>query len=406
MTSPRRNPSLSSSAPAPAAPIRTLSSSPPTANDVSTPIRIQIFPHTEHPHRHHHHYTPFSFPPVEKDLRPNTIVRIGRKVDKRGTISHGKKGDKSHNVAEGAEEIGLGEAMGSEPHHVGSPDGGNSTGASAKQRVDFIAFRSKVVSRTHAELWVDKEGQVANLEANVANEDTDTEEEETGAKSRGTGNGVEGVGGLGVSLEEPEQIARVTATDPDALLSDTEGDPYPSSMDVGSPPLDSVNTLHRGRVRSAAINIPRRGRTLRGDILAEALGDTDTVPPLPTTAPAAVVQPLRLDVPPPVTQPGPAVATDDAYDAAIEELLAELSLDLSDVRRLELREKMKQRMRGNSLQKQSDDTRSAGAAADGTVGGLVGDALESSRGLPWDARKGKGRMVPSGEAAEDVAEQS
>lgn len=67
-----------------------------------------------------------------------------------------RRGDKANNVAEGAEEMegwpGNGSG-GGEAVEVKERNGG-------KKRVEFIAFRSKVVSRTHAELWVDETGLV------------------------------------------------------------------------------------------------------------------------------------------------------------------------------------------------------------------------------------------------------
>ncbi|KAJ3057270.1 hypothetical protein HK097_009929 [Rhizophlyctis rosea] len=117
-------------------------------------IRLQLFPHAEQPHRSHYHG--FSFPPVEKDLRPGTLVRIGRKVDKRadkekdGERGHRSRRDKSNNVSEGAEEMETGD--------VNNGGGGATTGD--RKRIEFIAFRSKVVSRTHAELWAETDGQI------------------------------------------------------------------------------------------------------------------------------------------------------------------------------------------------------------------------------------------------------
>ncbi|KAJ3027027.1 hypothetical protein HDV00_011462 [Rhizophlyctis rosea] len=141
------------------------SSSPPTNNQTlnsHTIIRLQLFPHAEQPHRSHYHG--FSFPPVEKDLRPGTIVRIGRKVDKRSDKDkdgdrHRSRRDKSNNVSEGAEEMDAGDVVGGGPAGAGGP-GGRDAMNGERRRIEFIAFRSKVVSRTHAELWADSDGQI------------------------------------------------------------------------------------------------------------------------------------------------------------------------------------------------------------------------------------------------------
>ncbi|KNC98655.1 uncharacterized protein SPPG_06337 [Spizellomyces punctatus DAOM BR117] len=139
-------------------------------------VRLQLFPHSDRPahhshqhDRHHHHYTAFSFTPVEKDLYPGGIIRIGRKVDRHHVgREKTRRGDKSNNVADGEEEMEF--VIGSPPvaelmdemevDRETSENSSQEPGETIKRRAEFIAFRSKVVSRTHAELWVGKDGQV------------------------------------------------------------------------------------------------------------------------------------------------------------------------------------------------------------------------------------------------------
>ncbi|KAJ3002936.1 hypothetical protein HKX48_002022 [Thoreauomyces humboldtii] len=189
-------------------------------------VRIQLFPHSDRPAHQadsssrHNAYTAFSFAPVERDLVPGSILRIGRKVDRHSSTtvtrsgttqekSSRRGGDRSNNVASGTEdmefdlacapmaafyrkrnhnEAGYDEdptalatlhqdylAAGPTPTLVvpsASPSPKRSktppptaTSAAAsppivKRRADYVAFRSKVVSRTHAELWVGRDGTV------------------------------------------------------------------------------------------------------------------------------------------------------------------------------------------------------------------------------------------------------
>lgn len=52
-----------------------------------TVIRLQIFPHSENPQL----WNGFKFTPIERDVLPNTTIRIGRKVDKHKTNKKEKK---------------------------------------------------------------------------------------------------------------------------------------------------------------------------------------------------------------------------------------------------------------------------------------------------------------------------
>ena len=72
------------------------------------------------------HFIPssFKFPTIDKLFKPNTLVKIGRKVEKKETL----------------------ETCDDEKIQPTS--------------FDVIAFKSKVVSRAHAEIFVDGDGQV------------------------------------------------------------------------------------------------------------------------------------------------------------------------------------------------------------------------------------------------------
>ncbi|KAJ3128652.1 hypothetical protein HK098_003859 [Nowakowskiella sp. JEL0407] len=136
-------------------------------------FHIQLFPHTEALGFHTSH-TGFNFSPVEKDLRPGTIVRIGRKVEKDPNKLKNQKKSKSGD--DNNKQLADGGVPGGEGLPGGFPDGTNLinaepdsmdldalAGPSAAPDIpkhDFIAFRSKVVSRTHAEMWVGKDGIV------------------------------------------------------------------------------------------------------------------------------------------------------------------------------------------------------------------------------------------------------
>ncbi|RKO90536.1 hypothetical protein BDK51DRAFT_31475, partial [Blyttiomyces helicus] len=153
-------PSRESSPPPPLPPTPLLNSpTSPPAPDMdrspsSCPIRIQLFPHAD-PNALTatlSRYDGFTFAPVEKDVYPNTIVRIGRKVDRSKDKPGVRRGDKFNNVAEAPEEMD-GSAAGRGEDKVAGKN------ATASRKIEYVAFRSKVVSRTHAELWIDKEGQ-------------------------------------------------------------------------------------------------------------------------------------------------------------------------------------------------------------------------------------------------------
>lgn len=91
-------------------------------------LHIQLFPHS--PSGSAQAPLPFVFAPVELFLSPGVVYSIGRKIDKVKTSKTISRDDRaSNNVLVDAEQ-------------------------------PCINFRSKVVSRAHAELWVGKDLQV------------------------------------------------------------------------------------------------------------------------------------------------------------------------------------------------------------------------------------------------------
>jgi hypothetical protein len=104
-------------------------------------VEVQLFPHSEVPLHRQDQIRPFLFTPVEKKVKYGNIVHIGRKIDRskdpnRGTTREDRA---AHNVS-------------LEANHMSGLDGNNTP--------ECISFRSKVVSRHHAEMWVGKDGVV------------------------------------------------------------------------------------------------------------------------------------------------------------------------------------------------------------------------------------------------------
>ncbi|KAI8810165.1 hypothetical protein BJ742DRAFT_210103 [Cladochytrium replicatum] len=144
-------------------------------------VRIQMFPHTEGSNTHAVHMG-FNFSPIEKDLRAGTIVKIGRKVEKdpNRSKSQKKKGGATEGAsgAEGDAAQALRAISDADAAIIGATSAGDSMDVDAanatgdggigpsalkepeEKKTDFIAFRSKVVSRTHAELWVGADNQL------------------------------------------------------------------------------------------------------------------------------------------------------------------------------------------------------------------------------------------------------
>ncbi|KAJ3401654.1 hypothetical protein HDU80_005821 [Chytriomyces hyalinus] len=100
----------------------------------------------------------FHFEPVERDLRMGSVLKIGRKSEKKTPMAPIVL-DTSHEDAAIAEE-------GVDVLHKMYIDWkraqavASSITTPVEPHIDFIAFQSKVVSRMHAELWVSDDGKV------------------------------------------------------------------------------------------------------------------------------------------------------------------------------------------------------------------------------------------------------
>ncbi|TPX51255.1 hypothetical protein SeLEV6574_g00380 [Synchytrium endobioticum] len=216
-------------------------SAPPSApheNQCLT-VRIQLFPHVEHHVHHRGHHTRddshFMFTPVEMDLAVGSVMRIGRKVDRkrereaRGGVApelvasgavtnsspvaatgtagssnsqqqhhqgqlrndtlrepdrHKTLSNRNHHVSGSSDDDDevfggmIGDAEDALPANASSSisnkrasmndsfqirDGRQVPLAkekSSERAIEFVAFRSKVISRTHAELWIGADGEV------------------------------------------------------------------------------------------------------------------------------------------------------------------------------------------------------------------------------------------------------
>jgi hypothetical protein len=105
-------------------------------------VDYQFFPHSEVPLHRQQDSRPFLFTPVEQRLEFGKVIQIGRKIDRNRDSNRGttREDRAAHNVS-------LDSA-----HMTASKENKTAQGC--------IAFRSKVVSRNHAEMWVGKDGQV------------------------------------------------------------------------------------------------------------------------------------------------------------------------------------------------------------------------------------------------------
>lgn len=155
-----------------------------------------IFEHVLKHHRQDHN-RPFLFAPVEKKIKKGAVIQIGRKIDRankdigagsapRGTTredralhnvstdpAHMSTGDKSGTSAtpgqmnpiildgnEGNQNVGDLSVIENTEIPVGPLTSMNHSSASTSPPIECIAFRSKVVSRHHAEFFVGDDGQV------------------------------------------------------------------------------------------------------------------------------------------------------------------------------------------------------------------------------------------------------
>ncbi|KAJ1530105.1 hypothetical protein HK096_008405, partial [Nowakowskiella sp. JEL0078] len=137
-------------------------------------FHIQMFPHTEAISLQGTH-TGFNFSPVEKHIKVGTTIKIGRKVEKdpnrlknqkkKSSIGGGAVGGvgEERQLTDGNMSDVYGDVVGGDESRDGAePMELDVSGPSTRTEVvkqDFIAFRSKVVSRTHAEMWVGDDNQ-------------------------------------------------------------------------------------------------------------------------------------------------------------------------------------------------------------------------------------------------------
>ena len=109
-----------------------------TSTDIS--VEIQLFPHSEVPLHRQEQSRPFLFTPVETKVTLGRIVQIGRKIDRSKEQRGSTREDRAaHNVSLDASHMSATECL---------------------TNCDCISFRSKVVSRHHAELYLGKDGVV------------------------------------------------------------------------------------------------------------------------------------------------------------------------------------------------------------------------------------------------------
>ncbi|KAJ3276350.1 hypothetical protein HDV01_004973 [Terramyces sp. JEL0728] len=113
------------------------------AGDTQTiTLDIQLFPHSETPLHRQDQNRPFLFTPVEKKVVYGNIVQIGRKIDRSKDTHRGT-----------TREDRAAQNVSTDYNHMSSDKDG-------KTNYDCVAFRSKVVSRHHAEIWVGKDEQL------------------------------------------------------------------------------------------------------------------------------------------------------------------------------------------------------------------------------------------------------
>jgi hypothetical protein len=101
-------------------------------------LQFQLFPHSDTPlHIQDHTSRPFIFSPVEKIISQGTSILVGRKIDRSKDVRGSTREDRAqNNVSVDSTHMSTTEKNGYD-----TPN-------------DCIAFRSKVVSRYHAELFV------------------------------------------------------------------------------------------------------------------------------------------------------------------------------------------------------------------------------------------------------------
>lgn len=116
--------------------------------NASNTLEFQLFPHSETPlHRQDQSTRPFIFSPVEKIISLGTVVHIGRKIDR---SKDGLRGTSREDRAQNNVSVDVSHMSTADKDGHNTPE-------------DCIAFRSKVVSRHHAEIYVGEDKQVTSL---------------------------------------------------------------------------------------------------------------------------------------------------------------------------------------------------------------------------------------------------
>ncbi|KAJ3245847.1 hypothetical protein HDU78_008436 [Chytriomyces hyalinus] len=142
----------------------------PASSGLTYTYKVQIFPHRENAQIFgaipgQSPLSRFHFEPVERDLRMGSVLKIGRRVDKKTPVAPIVQDTSPEDVAMGEEAVDVPVLPNSYQSTPGqfmdrAVAAASSTTTPAEPHIDFIAFKSKVVSRTHAELWVSDDGKV------------------------------------------------------------------------------------------------------------------------------------------------------------------------------------------------------------------------------------------------------
>ena len=129
-------------------------------------VHLQFFPHSELPlHQALRFNRQFMFKPIEMDLSFGITVKMGRKIDSKK--EQGVRWSRDEQVANNA-SLQIMDSI-DKPNMFpdqtsSSPDNGykieSSSNTIQQRKLEFIAFRSKVVYRSHAEFWLGRDGQV------------------------------------------------------------------------------------------------------------------------------------------------------------------------------------------------------------------------------------------------------
>ncbi|KAJ3241480.1 hypothetical protein HDU81_000532 [Chytriomyces hyalinus] len=142
----------------------------PASSGLTYTYKVQIFPHRENAQilgaiPGQSPLSRFHFEPVERDLRMGSVLKIGRRVDKKTPVAPIVQDTSPEDVAMNDEAVDVPVLPNSYQSTPGqfmerAVAAASSTATPVEPHIDFIAFKSKVVSRTHAELWVSDDGKV------------------------------------------------------------------------------------------------------------------------------------------------------------------------------------------------------------------------------------------------------